>query len=108
MPNLLADTLDSLARVQKGTQDVTHVVIFPGYEVSWDAFATVATACEYDEDLGDQIMPALKVVGDTWWLEREHTPCFTYSFWTFKEHPQSKTYNHVRPVKLADLVVYGG
>lgn len=107
MLNLLAETLDTLARVQKATSDVTHVVIFPGYVVSWEAFATVAAACEYDEDLGDQILPALKVVGTDWWLEREHTPCYTYSYWVFKEQPQPKAYNRIRPVKLSDLVVYG-
>jgi hypothetical protein len=102
--NLLAETLEALARAQKGPADVHQVVIHPGYVVSWAQFAAVAAQCEYDEDIGDEVMPALKVRGDTWWLERESYDDYLHHDWVLRQLPVEQHFNAVKPLKPADLV----
>jgi hypothetical protein len=102
--NLLDDTLDALKRANKSPADVRQVVIYPGYVVSWAEFSAVAKSCHYDEDAGDEVMPALKVSGTDWWLEREFYNDYTASDWVFRQVPGGASFNVLKPLKPADLV----
>lgn len=82
--NLLNETLEALRENGKIEDDVLFVESFP-LITDWDSFKRNANF-NYDNGFGcTQISINLKIVDDTWWLER-----YEYDgseWWDFKTHP---------------------
>ena len=100
--NLLAETLSVLKACNKLPGDVCGVVSGRG-GLTWDEFAGCAKDVVYDSGFGSvHVSLALKIVGDTWWLERAE--CDGAESWEFKTMPEPSA-EHVPPEQQRDCIL---
>lgn len=84
MENLLAETLSILHDYGLSKSDVRYVSIGL-FEIPLDIFWETANR-DYDDGYGgEEVNLQLKVVGDTWWLERHEYD--GSEWWEFKQLP---------------------
>lgn len=101
MNNLLEETLQVLRENGKSEEDVLFVKSFP-LTTSWEAFKRNANF-EYDDGYGcNQISLNLKIVGDSWWLERNEYD--GSEWWEFKTHPNAGTTRPAFPHEVMTMI----
>lgn len=90
--NLLAETIDFLKDNGKTPDDVKFVQSSQPelHSFSWAEFAAYANK-EYDNGYGgNEVYIGLRIVGDTWWLERGEYD--GSEWWEYKEKPEQAPY----------------
>lgn len=101
MQNLLYETLEALQAHGKSEDDVFFVESFPLF-TDWKSFKRNANFY-YDNGYGcNEISLNLKIVGDTWWLEREEYD--GSEWWTYKEHPDASTKRTAYPHEIMKMI----
>jgi hypothetical protein len=101
MVNLLEETLKKLQENGKSEKDVLFVESFP-LVTDWDSFKRNANF-EYDNGYGcNEISLGLKIVGDTWWLERDEYD--GSEWWNFKTHPDASTKRNAYPHEIMRMI----
>jgi hypothetical protein len=88
LTNLLQETLDALSANEKSPSDVEWVGSDDGW-FTWDEFATVAAAADYEAWFGSaKVAQDLIVSGNGFWLERgEYDGSEWWEFKTSKKRP---------------------
>jgi hypothetical protein len=91
--NLLKETIEAMTKNGKLPVQVVRVDCAVGYREkksfsgSWDDFAELSGAIEYDSGFGGQeINETLMVIGSDWWLERHEYD--GSEWWEFKSLPK--------------------
>lgn len=101
MKNLLEETLQALRENGKTEKDVLYVESFP-LTTSWEAFKRNANF-NYDDGYGcNEISLSLKIVGDSWWLERNEYD--GSEWWEFKTHPNAGTKRTAFPHEVMKMI----
>ena len=68
----------------------------------WNSFKRNANF-DYDDGYGfNNISLNLKIVGDTWWLERDEYD--GAEWWSFKEHPNAGTKRTAYPHEIMKMI----
>lgn len=99
--NCLGEVLQALRSRNKGPEDVRFVTDGAS-SCTWEVFAWKANRV-YDTMDVNAINLDLKIVGDTWWLQRETIEYCGYgSFWKFYELPKVTPISSVAPVVFTE------
>lgn len=99
--NLLDETIQALRSNGKTEKDVLYVMSFP-LTTSWEAFKRNANF-DYDNGYGCNEIPLnLKIVGDSWWLERDEYN--GSEWWKFKIHPNAGTTRPAFPHEVMKMI----
>lgn len=101
MANLLEETLKVLHENGKSENDVKFVESFP-LITDWESFKRNANFI-YDEGYGLPVISSnLKIVGDTWWLERDEYD--GSEWWSYKVHPDAGTKRTAYPHEIMKMI----
>lgn len=98
----LDETIDMLKLYDKTPEDVLWVGCAT-FSTSWLAFEAIAKTIEYCNCGSSTINEGLVVVGNGWYLKREHDGC--YEKWEFKTRKIRKTKVLLDQIALSDLIV---
>lgn len=99
MKNLKTETIDILKRHGKTTDDIRWVGSCPGdryentpfMEIPVEKFLKLSDRMYDDGFGGEEVNATLKVVGDSWWLERhEYDGSEWWEFKTLPDKPKEK------------------
>lgn len=95
---LLEETLQKLANYHLSENDVLFVTNDDEW-CTWEEFKKISDF-HYNNGYGfEEINPNLKIVGDTWWLERRAT-YDGIEWWTYKEVPVLMNEDHNSKMNL--------
>lgn len=99
--NLLDETIQALREHGKNENDVIYVESFP-LTADWKSFKLNANF-DYDNGYGvNKISLNLKIVGDTWWLERDEYD--GSEWWEYKEHPNASELRVAHPHEIMKMI----
>lgn len=105
MVNLLEETIEFLEECGKSEDDITYVLgkrkddkdywTELKFMTSWELFKSIAKNTEYDNGFGgNYIAMGLKIVGKTFWLERNEYD--GSEWWEYKEFPNLEDYEYTQ------------
>lgn len=101
MNNLYEETLEALQKHGKTEKDVLMVVGYPFY-TDWEHFR-LNSKFYYDNGFGcPEINTNLKIVGNTWWLERSEYD--GSEWWVFKENINANGLQKCAPANVMKLI----